>query len=160
MADPRRATSADVAAVTALVAEAFAMYVERIGKPPAPMLADYGALLDEGRIWVIDGTDGLLGVVVTLARPDHLLLDTVAVAESARGGGYGRILLDRAELDAAELGLTEVRLVTNELMTENLEYYPRRGYAETGRGTQDGYRRVFFSKAVGGATERSPRAAR
>ena len=160
MADPRRATHADVAAVTTLVADAFAMYVERIGKPPAPMLTDYGALLDEGRIWVIDGNDGLLGVVVTLVRPDHLLLDTVAVAESARGGGYGRILLDRAELDAAELGLTEVRLVTNELMTENLEYYPRRGYAETGRGTQDGYRRVFFSKAVGGATERSPRAAR
>jgi hypothetical protein len=52
-----------------------------------------------------------------------------------------------------------VRLVTNELMTENLEYYPRRGYAETGRGTQDGYRRVFFSKAVV-ATARSPRAAR
>jgi ribosomal protein S18 acetylase RimI-like enzyme len=88
---------------------------------------------------VIDGTDGLLGMVVTLAKPDHLLLDTVAVAESARGGGYGRILLDRAELDAAEQGLTEVRLVTNELMTENLGYYPRRGYAETGRGTQDGY---------------------
>jgi N-acetylglutamate synthase-like GNAT family acetyltransferase len=148
MANPRRATDTDVAAVTALVAEAFAMYVARIGKPPAPMLADYGALLDEGRIWVIDGTDGLLGMIVTLARPDHLLVDAVAVAESARGGGYGQILLERAELDAAELGLTELRLVTNELMTENLEYYPRRGYAETGRGTQDGYRRVFFSKAV------------
>ena len=33
-------------------------------------------------------------------------------------------------------------------MTENLDYYPRRGYVETGRGVEDGYRRAFFSKTV------------
>lgn len=31
-------------------------------------------------------------------------------------------------------------------MTENLEYYPRRGYRETHRAQQHGYRRVFFTK--------------
>ncbi len=58
------------------------------------------------------------------------------------------MLLERAERDAVELGLTEVRLYTNEAMTENLTFYPRHGYRETGRALQDGFRRVYFSKTV------------
>nr|WP_234901471.1 hypothetical protein [Mycolicibacterium fluoranthenivorans] len=57
-------------------------------------------------------------------------------------------MLERAESDARELGLTEVRLYTNEAMSENLTYYPRRGYQETGRRTEDGYRRVYFRKKI------------
>jgi N-acetylglutamate synthase-like GNAT family acetyltransferase len=144
----RRAIGDDVDAIEGLVAEAFGKYVERIGKPPAPMVADYAALLDESRIWVVERRDAIVAVLVTQHQGDHLLLDTVAVAPSAQGGGHGRRLLERAERDAAEQGLTEVRLCTNEAMTENLVFYPRHGYRETGRGIQDGYRRVFFSKSL------------
>jgi hypothetical protein len=35
------------------------------------------------------------------------------------------------------------------MMSENLDYYPRRGYRETHRAEQDGYRRVFFTKLLG-----------
>jgi cation transport regulator ChaC len=31
-------------------------------------------------------------------------------------------------------------------MIENLAYYPRRGYRETHRAVQHGFRRVFFAK--------------
>lgn len=51
-------------------------------------------------------------------------------------------------MSAAARGLNEVRLYTNAAMTENLTYYPRHGYRETHRATQDGYRRVFFTKAA------------
>jgi N-acetylglutamate synthase-like GNAT family acetyltransferase len=144
----RRATGDDVVAIEGLVAEAFGKYVERIGKPPAPMVADYAALLDESRIWVIERRDAIVAVLVTQHHGDHLLLESIAVAPAAQGGGHGRLLLERAECDAAEQGLTEVRLCTNEAMTENLVFYPRHGYRETGRGIQDGYRRVFFSKSL------------
>ena len=87
-------------------------------------------------------------MLVTQHQGDHLLLDTIAVAPGAQGGGQGRRLLERAERDAIEQGLSEVRLCTNEAMTENLVYYPRHGYRETGRAVQDGYRRVFFSKSL------------
>ncbi len=33
-------------------------------------------------------------------------------------------------------------------MTENLAYYVQRGYSETHRSTQDGFRRVFFTKLL------------
>jgi ribosomal protein S18 acetylase RimI-like enzyme len=75
-------------------------------------------------------------------------LETVAVAPAAQGHGYGALLLGRAEDDAAELGLPEVRLYTNEAMTENLTFYPRHGYRETHRAVENGFRRVYFSKAV------------
>jgi N-acetylglutamate synthase-like GNAT family acetyltransferase len=142
----RRATGADVGAIEGLVKEAFGKYVERIGKPPAPMTADYAALLEDSRIWVVERRDAIVAMLVTQHHGDHLLLETIAVAPDAQGGGHGRRLLERADHDAAEQGLTEVRLCTNEAMTENLVFYPRHGYRETGRGVQDGYRRVFFAK--------------
>jgi N-acetylglutamate synthase-like GNAT family acetyltransferase len=144
----RRATKDDVGAIKALVTDAFGKYVERIGKPPAPMIADYAELLDESRIWVLESRDAIVAVLVTKPHGNHLLLDSIAVASDAQGGGHGRRLLERAEHDAIEQGLTEVRLCTNEAMTENLVYYPRHGYRETGRAIEDGYRRVFFSKSL------------
>jgi N-acetylglutamate synthase-like GNAT family acetyltransferase len=144
----RRASVDDVGAIEGLVEDAFGKYVERIGRPPAPMVADYTALLGESRIWVVERADAIVAVLVTQHRGDHLLLDTIAVAPGAQGGGHGGRLLQRAELDAAEQGLAEVRLYTNEAMTENLTFYPRHGYRETARGGQDGYRRVFFAKSL------------
>jgi N-acetylglutamate synthase-like GNAT family acetyltransferase len=144
----RRATVGDVPAIARLVATAFAPYVERIGRPPAPVTHDYRVLLDTARVWVAEVSDRLGGVLVTVARSDHLLLDTVAVAPDAQGQGLGAVLLARAEDDARELGLPEVRLYTNLAMTENLTYYPRHGYIETGRGQQDGYQRVFYAKGL------------
>lgn len=145
----RRATTADLAAIRAVITDAYTKYIGRIGRAPAPMTADYAAALGHSRVWVLESGDAIVGVLVTEQRADHLLLETVAVAPSAQGTGGGRLLLDRAESDAVEVGLTEVRLYTNEAMTENLSYYPRHGYRETGRATGDGFRRVYFSKAVG-----------
>jgi N-acetylglutamate synthase-like GNAT family acetyltransferase len=144
----RRATTADLADIRQLIADSYEKYIERIGRPPAPMTADYAAALEHSRVWVLERGAAIVGALVTEYRGDHLLLETIAVAPGAQGSGYGRLLLDRAERDAAELGLPEVRLYTNEAMTENLTFYPRHGYRETGRAVQDGFRRVYFSKAL------------
>jgi N-acetylglutamate synthase-like GNAT family acetyltransferase len=144
----RRATAADLTEIQRLITDAYTKYIERIGQPPAPMTADYATALEHSRVWLLESGDTVVGALVTEDRADHLLLETIAVASSAQGKGYGRLLLDRAESDAAELGYSEVRLYTNEAMTENLTFYPRHGYRETGRAVQDGFRRVYFSKAV------------
>ena len=145
---PRKATHDDVGGIERLVTAAFGKYVDRIGRAPAPMTADYAELLATSRVWVVDDRNEIVGVLVTQAQSDHLLLDVVAVAPEAQGGGHGRVLLARADQDAREQGLPEIRLCTNEAMTENLEFYPRRGFRETSRAVQDGYHRVFFAKAV------------
>ena len=50
--DPRRATAADLPAIRAVVTAAYARYLSRMDRPPAPMLADYGGVVDAGRLWV------------------------------------------------------------------------------------------------------------
>jgi N-acetylglutamate synthase-like GNAT family acetyltransferase len=144
----RRATTADLTAIQQVVADAYTKYIERIGRPPAPMTADYATALGQSRVWVTEHDDTVVGALVTEAHTDHLLLETVAVTPGVQGMGYGRLLLERAEHDAVELGLTEVRLYTNEAMTENLSFYPRHGYRETHRAVDDGFRRVYFSKTL------------
>jgi len=150
----RPATPADVAAVQDLVRSAYRHYIPRIGRPPYPMVADYAALIGAGQVWVALAGGVIDGVLVLVPEHDHVLVDTVAVAPGAQGRGRGTALLAFAEDRARELGLPEVRLYTNEAMTENIAYYPRRGYTETHRSLDQGYRRVFFSKRVGAQTQR------
>jgi ribosomal protein S18 acetylase RimI-like enzyme len=131
-----------------LVDDAFRHYVARIGGKPMPMRADYDALVAAGRCWVAEDSTGVLGMLHLDEAGDRLEVVTIAVAPSAQGRGVGGRLLAFAEQRARSLGLPEVRLCTNEAMTENIAYYPRRGFREVGRSTEHGFRRVFFVKPV------------
>lgn len=144
----RPARQSDSAALTAVAAEAYRPYVPRIGREPAPMTADYAQAVRSGLTWVAEADGDIVGLLVLVARPDHLLLENVAVLPSAQRRGVGARLLALAEDQARARGLDEIRLYTNEAMTENLAYYARHGYAETHRAEQDGFRRVFFAKRL------------
>jgi GNAT superfamily N-acetyltransferase len=144
----RRAGPGDVAALRAIAAAAYEKYIPRIGRPPAPMTADYERPVSAGQAWVAVEDGQVVGFAILLAQPGYLLLENVAVLPSAQGRGIGAALLALAEEQARDLGLGEVRLYTNEAMTENIAYYARHGYAETGRQEHDGFRRVFFRKPV------------
>jgi GNAT superfamily N-acetyltransferase len=144
----RRACEDDIAAVARVTADAYGVYVERIGKPPAPMLADAGALVAAGEVWVAEAGGFVKGVLVVRDAGRALLLESVAVAPDSQGRGIGRALVRWAEQLAADRGLGGIELYTNALMTENLAFYPRLGYEWAGRREQDGYDRVFFRKAV------------
>jgi predicted N-acetyltransferase YhbS len=144
----RLATPSEVADLHAIAREAYQRYVPRIGREPAPMSADYAAAVRGGHAWVAVGEGQVVGFVVLIAQPDHLLLGNLAVRPSWQGRGAGSRLLALAEDEARRLRVAEIRLYTNEAMTENLAYYPRHGYAETHRAEQDGFRRVFFGKRL------------
>ena len=128
---------------------AYAPYVARIGRNPAPMTVDYQELVAAtDHAWVLVENSELLGVIVTVAKPDHLLIENVAITPAAQGRGYGRSLLASAENQARELGLPQTRLYTNAAMTENIAFYPRMGYLEAARRSEHGYDRVFFVKDI------------
>lgn len=136
-----------------LALAAYQPYESRIGRQPAPMTADYAAIASAGSAWVAEEAGQLVGLLVLEPAADHLLLENLAVAPNAQGSGVGSRLLRLAEEQARARRLPEVRLYTNEAMTENLGYYPRRGYRETHRCIQDGFRRVFFTKPVADADD-------
>ncbi|SFI67392.1 GNAT family N-acetyltransferase [Albimonas pacifica] len=148
----RPARPADAPALSALVRESFALYVPRMGREPAPMAQDFPADIAAGRCWAADGPDGLLGLLVAYAdgpaEDPSFHLETVAVSPAAQGAGLGRALIAFAEDEARSRGLPCVRLYTNASMVENLALYPRLGYVETGRRTENGFERVFFEKPL------------
>ncbi len=98
---------------------------------------------------MLEEAGAVRGVLVLEGRADHLLIDNVAVEPERRGKGDGRALLGFAEVEARRRGLPEVRLYTNEKMERNIALYAARGYAETERRQEEGFRRVFMAKRVG-----------
>lgn len=145
---PRLAKPGEAAALRALVREAYAHYVPRIGREPAPMTDDYAARIAAGEAWIEEADGVAVGVLVLEEDEDGLLLDNIAVSPAARGKGYGRLLLEFAEAEARRRGHSRIRLYTNEKMVENIALYTRIGYVETGRGEQAGHHRVFMEKRL------------
>ena len=144
----RPAAIEDLPQIQRIVHDAYVTYVDRIGKPPAPMLDDHRKHVLAHEAWVILNETDVTGVLILIPHADHLLLDNVAVDPRSRGKGFGRALIEFAEREAARRGYDEIRLFTHQKMHENLLMYPHLGYEEIGRGTQDGFDRVFFRKRI------------
>lgn len=143
---PRLAKSNEIHTIQEIVRQAYSPYVERIGRPPAPMLEDYTALVKESRVSVIEQGGIIQAILVLIPEKNSLLLDNVAVSPSAQGLGLGRRMMEYAEKIALEVGYPSIRLYTNEAMAENIRYYTRLGYVETHRVEERGLKRVYMSK--------------
>ena len=144
----RLAQRNDLASIERCADEAYEIYVARIGRKPAPMIADFASQIALGIVHVVEEDAQILGFVVFYPRDDHVHLENVAVRRCAQGRGLGARLIDHVELGALEHGASRVELYTNEKMRENVPYYLARGYVETGRRSEDGFDRIFFEKAL------------
>lgn len=146
----RTARPEDAAAVRACAVQAYSQYIEVIGRKPAPMLADFAAQISAGYVYVsASEQETLRGFIVFYPQAEHMFLENVAVTDAGRGKGIGKSLINFCETQAINLGLNSVRLYTNAKMTDNLSIYPRLGYCEVERRTEDGFDRVYFEKRVG-----------
>jgi ribosomal protein S18 acetylase RimI-like enzyme len=143
---PRPGTESDLPTVRMVVASAYARYLDRMDRPPAPVLTDYRAATASGQVWVLG--DPLFGLIVLIRQGDALLIENVAVAPAAQGQGFGRRLIEFAQRQALAQGLGKLTLYTNEVMTENLALYARLGFREVSRRAEDGYRRVYMEKIL------------
>jgi molybdopterin-guanine dinucleotide biosynthesis protein A len=146
----RRAVAADAAAVTALSQAAYQKFVERIGRLPQPLTADYAEVIRTDETWVAEDNGRLVGVLVLKPASDHLLIWSVAVAVESQGSGIGRRLLALGEREALRRGVSEIRLYTNEKMAENIALYERYGYAIARREAREDRVLIHMSKKVPG----------
>jgi ribosomal protein S18 acetylase RimI-like enzyme len=146
----RPAKTADVPIIQAQVTSAYTKYIERIGKPPAPMLADYYDLMQSHQIYVLcqDETSAIVGSIV-LGLPQgssSVDINNLVVDPSQQGRGFGKALMMCAEDVARDNSRTSLDLYTNVKMYENFALYNRMGFKEIGRRTESGYERVYFKK--------------
>jgi ribosomal protein S18 acetylase RimI-like enzyme len=92
------------------------------------MTADYAEAVLKHRFDLLYVAEKLAALIETVSRPDHLLIENLAVSPSFQGRGFGRKLMAHAEQIAASLGFRETRLYTNNLFAENVRLYSRLGY--------------------------------
>jgi len=147
----------DATALASIAAAAFARYIPRIGRPPAPMLADYTQVLATAEVWIAEDDGHPAGFAAIVEHDGHLLLEPLAVHPDHQGRGLGRALLDHVEDTARDRHLAQVRLYTHETMTENIALYRARGYLQTARRTEHGSPRVHLTKPLSQATLRTER---
>lgn len=144
-----KALPQDESAIREIAESAYSIYLDRMDKKPFPMLEDYAARINAGQAYVLDDGKGIQAFMVLVPQEDDImLLDNVAVLPQCQNSGYGRALISWAEHIARDLGKKWVVLYTNEAMRENLRWYPRLGYADFEHRTENGYKRVYFRKAL------------
>ena len=137
---------ADLVAIKDCAYRAYEKYVARFGGLPAPMVADYEDQITQGTLYVLEEDDTFIGFIVFYQQEDYIHIDNVAVLPEQQGKRHGTRLIEFAENHSRQQGLNKVELFTNDKMTENLSYYPARGYEEFGRWKEDGLNRIFYRK--------------
>ena len=144
----RKAAKSDLPEIETCAAAAYAMYVDRIGREPAPMVADFASAIEKEQLYVTLENEQLAGFVVFYPQRDHVHLENVAVSPEFQKRGIGSGLIEFVEQQARAAGYCRLELYTNAKMTENLELYPRLGYQQFDRRIENGFDRVYFCKTL------------
>ena len=145
----RRATAADAAAARGLTREAYAKWIPVIGREPKPMTADFAAAIRDHRVDLLCQGERVVALIETIAEPEALLIENVAVSLAWQSRGLGRRLMAHAERLAGAMGYREIRLYTNARFVENIAFYQRLGYATMREEPLLGGRVTHMSKPLG-----------
>jgi len=140
----RRAAADDVARIGTIARAAYTKYVPRVGREPAPMLADFAAAVAADHVVVIETARGVDGYMIAWPELDAFFIENIAVDPTRQHQGLGRMLIDHAAAEARRHNLSAIRLYTNAAMTENLSMYAHIGFVETHRATEKGFGRVYM----------------
>jgi GNAT superfamily N-acetyltransferase len=144
----RTASSADADAILPLVRAAYARWVPLIGREPRPMLADYAVAAVTHRIDLVEHKAGIVGLIETALRADHLWIENIAVAPEHQKQGIGRTLLAHAETLARQARRSELRLLTNAAFESNVALYLGTGYAIAAREPFMGGTTLYLRKQL------------
>jgi ribosomal protein S18 acetylase RimI-like enzyme len=144
----RRSLPDDADRIGAIARVAYARYIARIGREPAPMVANFAQEIAAGHVVVIHSGGTVAGYMITWPETDAYFIDNIAVDPARQGEGLGRRLIEHAVGESRRFQLPSIRLYTNVAMTENLSMYAHLGFVETHRATEKGFHRVYLRLRV------------
>ncbi len=83
-ANPRQATEADLPAISGVITAAYARYLSRMDRPPAPVLTDYRAAIAAGQVWVLG--EPMVGVIVLIDQLGEYSVPGKTIGHGSRTG--------------------------------------------------------------------------
>jgi DNA-binding MarR family transcriptional regulator/N-acetylglutamate synthase-like GNAT family acetyltransferase len=121
--------------------------------PAASLPADDRELVPPQGAFLVGSIDGepVACGAVKLISSGVGSLKRMWVAESVRGLGIGRRMLEALEQEARGLGVIQLRLETNRALEEAIRLYRSAGYAEVAAFNADPYANHWFEKSLGHA---------
>jgi len=90
------------------------------------------SLLAQGQFLIVEDEGVMAGCVYLERRKDRAYLGLLSVTPERQKTGVGSMLMREAEQRCCNAGCRFMDLRTINLRTENLTFYRRRGYVETG----------------------------
>ena len=81
----RKAIADDAARIGAIARAAYGKYVPRIGREPAPMVADFAAEVAAGCVVVIGTAGAVDGYIIAWPEADAYLIDNIAIDPARQG---------------------------------------------------------------------------
>ena len=153
---PMRGEAAEIAAVVALIRDAFAEYDGRIDPPPSAVketAESITELLGRELGLVAEAGGAAVGCLFLQRRADGgFYIGRVAVAREHRRGGVGRALMAAAEAEAHRLGGRRLTLGVRLALDGNRRFFQSLGFAEGALHAHPGYDRptwVEMTKPIG-----------
>ncbi len=145
----RPAAQSDRAAIEHIASDAFAKYIERIGREPEPMTTDYEEIISRGGVVVAIVGGEIVGYVEMYSQEDHLFIDKIAIAPTYQKLGIAHAVYGLIAVTARVRGLRYLKLYTNAAMHENIKLYEEAaGFIVTERRTEHGYDRVYMMREL------------
>lgn len=153
---PMRGDAAEIAAVVALILDAFADYIDRLDPPPSAVretAESIGALLGREHGLVAESGGAEVGCLFLQRRErGDIYVGRVAVAANHRRGGVGRALMAAAEAEARRLGGARLTLGVRLALDGNRRFFASLGFVEGELHAHPGYDRptwVEMTKVIG-----------
>lgn len=140
----RNALPEDAADIKEIAEAAYAKYIPRMGKRPAPMDAEFARHIASDTVFIAE-TDRISGYAIIAEEKDGFWLDNIAVHPAMSGHGLGSALISRVETHLSKV-VDRYRLYTNVAMTENQAWYEKLGFVETHRSDASGFERIYYVK--------------
>lgn len=132
----------DLSGIVALIRTAFAEYKGRL-RPESGALSETEETarrrLDRGRLILMEADGDIVGAVFAAPKGDAVYLDRLAVDSRCRGRGIARRLIAAVETYARNSGARRVTLGVRLALPENIAYFERCGFVETGRKSHPGF---------------------
>lgn len=146
----RPAAPGDSAAIANIARDAFAVYTERIGREPEPMVVDYAEIIDRGGVMVAMVGSVVAGYVEMYLRDDHLFIDKIAVSPDFQKQGIAHAVYGLIAVTARAHRVPRLKLYTNAAMHENIKLYEEAaGFTVTERRKEHGFERVYMVRELG-----------